>query len=142
MLETKSIMLSLPNRLPLLFCLTLGLLLGSCTSIEHVSLADYSARHSLELTQAPAPADAIPGELIIVEESGFYLLGLLPLRRASMEQCMDNIVRIAKKQGADGVAHLHMEFKPASFFSLSSYTFPWAATFTMTGMAYQHRREP
>ena len=129
-------------RLPSLSRLLLAsfLVLASCSVIESVDLAKWQRDSGLELTQNDAPPDAEPLLLISAHRSGFYLLGLIPLVRASFEHCIVQMTRAAKEAGADGVANLRMAYRPPSFFSLAEPVFPWMAKATITGMAYRRRR--
>ncbi len=123
-----------------LYLAALLLLLGSCSTMASVDIASWQRESGLELTQNDAPEGAEALTLVSAHRSGFYLLGVIPLVRADFAHCIAQIVQDAKQAGAEGVAHLRIQYDPPSFFSLVEPVFPWMARATITGMAYRRRR--
>lgn len=132
--------MGMPRRTTSLSCLLLGLL-PACTSYEALDLRPYLEQQQFPVTQGPVPDGAETVGLCVVQDSGFYILGIVPIVPVSMDACVHALVREAKKVGADGVAEVQMEYRPPGFLILSAtFLSDWCGALKMTGSAYRHKR--
>lgn len=120
-------------------CLLLALLASApaCTSYEAADLRPYLEKQEFPVTQGPAPADSESVAIMAVQDTGFYLLGVAPIVPVSLDACVRELVREAKKVGGEGVAEVEVSYTPASF-TLILLT-DWWATVKLTGHAWRHR---
>jgi hypothetical protein len=132
----------MPHRLTVLLFATALLTLPGCYSCEQADITRYLTREGFPLATEPPPAQAESLGLVHAEETGFYLVGYFPLVRASLQGCLDRLLRSARALGADGVADLRYEVSPARLFKFSVFPVPdWSARVFVTGTAYR-RRDP
>ncbi len=109
----------------------------SCSSIE---FADYAAIHKetgVRVSKDATPATNTEVGLVVAEECGFYLLGLIPLREVSVHEALRQLAIQAKKRGAIGVSRLEIIRQTPSLFSFSKYPFPWHSFVQARGQAYR-----
>jgi hypothetical protein len=112
-----------------------------CTVHEAIDLRPYLEKQSFPVTQGAVPTGATTVGLVVVQDSGFYVFGFVPIVSIRLEACVDTLVREAKNFGGDGVAEVQMVYEPASFLTLSSLIIPdWFAHVRMSGSAW--RRSP
>ncbi len=111
--------------------------LGFFANVDRVDYAVYEERYGLDLSQQAVPADAKAIGLVVAQQEGLYLLGAIPLIRASLDQCIDRIANQARHLGADGVAGLNPDFDPAVFLTFKSFPLQWSAKVSVKGVAYR-----
>lgn len=118
--------------------LLLALGLASCTSVEHVDLAPYLIDSEIQLSEGEPPPGAQPIGMIAVENTGWYLLGLLPIVSVRFETCIEEMLLKAKEYGAQGISNMRAAYTPPSFWRFAAIGLPdWSASVAVTGMAYQ-----
>lgn len=115
--------------------------LGSCTSYEALDLRPYLDQQQFPVSQGPMPADAEAVGFTVVQDTGFYLLGIAPLVPVSLDDCVHALVREARKVGGDGVAEVTIQYSPASLLNFTVILLPdWFATVKLTGCAWRRKR--
>lgn len=118
--------------------LILVLLPGACMSVAQADLSRYAADPVLPIHTEPPPAGAQPMGVVHVQQDGFYLFGVVPIVKVSLQDCLDKLQEKAAKQGANGVADLEYRVSPADVFKFSVFPLPdWTAMVQMTGTAYK-----
>ena len=93
------------------------------------------------ITQSPVPDDADTVGFVAVRDTGFYLLGFIPVFPMNLRTCVDGIVKEARSMDADGIAAVSMVYQPTSFLNFSVVFVPdWFGSITLTGSAWRRRR--
>lgn len=115
----------------------LALSLASCVSVDNSAFERYRKESGLELSQGDAPAGVQSLGLVWAQRSGLYIFALVPIVHADLESTLGNLVAEARRIGADGIAHVRIEYDPARFFAFESWPFPWVQTLSLSGMAYK-----
>jgi hypothetical protein len=127
-----------PRPLVLALSLVLFPLLGSCYSTTQADLEKYFEGDALFLTEGKAPEGAEPIKILSVYKSGFYLLGVAPIVKVDLEESIKLLCDGAKKLGADGIAHISFDYRPASLFKFTLFPIPdWSASIHVQGMAWR-----
>ena len=129
--------MSLPRSL----VLAVVAVFGACTTV-----IDSDLRPLLEQQQFPVTQDATPDGcdivgLIAARDTGFYPLGFIPVVPMSMQACIDELVRLAKEKGGEGIARVSLQYEqPTSFLSFSVIFLPdWFGSVTVTGSVWRRR---
>jgi hypothetical protein len=113
----------------------------ACTSFEAVDLRPYLEKQDIPVTQGPAPADSESVGIMAVQDTGFYLLGVAPFVPVSLDACVRELVREAKRLGGEGIAEVEIVYAPASLLNFTVILLPdWFATVKLTGSAWRKRR--
>ena len=116
---------------------------GACTSIEQVNLEEYLVDAGLTMTARDAPHGATPLTVVAVHQTGFYLFGALPIVSVTLEDCVKKLADRARGMGADGVANLQLDYRPASLFKFAALYIPdWSASISLSGMSYRLPTNP
>jgi hypothetical protein len=110
---------------------------AACTSFEDVDLRPLLEKQHFPIVQGPVPPGGETVGLIAVENSGFYLFGLVALCAVSFEECVDVMITRGRKLGADGIAEVRMTYNPASFLHFSGVWPDWFAYVQLTGTAWR-----
>ena len=119
----------------------LALLLActGCWSIDSADLVAIGAEHELALTEAelgPEVIDAIAS--VHVAKNGFYLFGLAPIVRVSLDEAIDELAERARRLGADGVCNIDYTLSPPNPLKFVVFPIPdWGARVQVFGMAYR-----
>lgn len=122
---------------------TLALLACGCTSIEVVNLEEYLTDQHLHLSAKDAPEGSSPLTVVAVHQTGFYLFGVLPIVSVTLEDCVARLTERARELGADGVANLTLDYRPASLFKFAALYIPdWSASISLSGMSYKLPTNP
>jgi len=124
---------------PILPCLLLALC-SACTSFEDIDLRPVLEKQHFPIVQGPVPQNGETVGLIAVENSGFYLFGLVALCAVSLEECVDKMIERAHRVGADGIAEVRMTYNPASFLHFSGVWPDWFAYVQLTGTMWRYPR--
>jgi hypothetical protein len=114
--------------------------LGSCTSYEALDLRPYLEQQAFAVTQGPVPGDADTVGLTVVQDSGFYIFGVLPVVPVSLDACVRALVREAQKVGADGVAEVKLDYRPSGFLIFSAtFMSDWTGAVKLSGCAWRKK---
>jgi len=113
------------------------LLCCSCMSVSNVSLEQYLVHEKLALSTDNPPPGGSPLAVVAVHQTGFYLLGLIPISEISLADCVKGVAQQAEALRADGVANLRVTYTPPSLIPSD-----WSGAISMTGMAYRLPSNP
>lgn len=111
--------------------------LAACSSVDSTAFEKYQAERGFAISQGDAPPGARPLGLVWAQRSGLYLFAIVPLVTADLETTLEKLAGEARRIGADGIAHVRLEYAPARFFAFESWPFPWVQTLSLSGMAYK-----
>src|SRR5690606_906734 len=90
------------------------LLVQGCVSMTHADVTAYAEPEGFTVTADALPPGARPISALAYEKLGFYVLGLVPIVPVDLHRGVARLVKEARELGADGLAHLRYEFRPAS----------------------------
>ncbi len=116
--------------------------LASCTTVIDADLRELLDQQQFPVTQDAAPDDTETVGMIATRDTGFYPLGFIPVVPMSMQACIEELVRQARRIGGDGVSRVTLQYEqPTSFLSFSVVFLPdWFGSVTVTGSVWRHRR--
>lgn len=118
------------------------LLVQGCVSMTHADVTAYAEPEGFTVTADALPPGARPISALAYEKLGFYVLGLVPIVPVDLHRGVARLVKEARELGADGLAHLRYEFRPASAFRFVVFPLPdWSASLSITAVAYAEGRE-
>jgi hypothetical protein len=116
-------------------------LLAACMSSEFADLRPLLAAQAFPVTQDDPPAGSETLGLVAVEDSGFYLFGVVPIVPMQFGACVDEIVLKARLLGADGIAHVVVSYRPPAFLRVVGLMLPdWFGYIGLTGSAWRMPR--
>ncbi len=121
-----------------------ALLCASCWTIDSADLVRIGAKHGLLLSESECEEGTVtPVSSIQVAKGGFYIFGLLPIVKVSLDEAIDELALQAKKLDADGVCDIRYHYSPANVFKFIVVPIPdWSASIQVFGMAYKAEPAP
>ena len=129
------------SRLPPVLALTV-LFAGStgCFSYDQADLTRYAREQNFPVSPEPPPTGTTVIGIAHIEQDGFYILGSIPILSVSLQSCLDEMVKAAKKIGADGMADVCYRINSADVLKFSVFPLPdWSANIAVTGTAYKYK---
>jgi len=110
----------------------------ACATASSVGFEAIQEQHGVVLSSGPVPQGATPLGLVMADEVGFYLGGVLPVVRAELQSCAERLAAQAQALGADGVAELDLKrFDVAVRLRWAGVWLDWDREVQLKGIAYR-----